>query len=771
VTTAAPPLNAARILVVDDELGPRESLRMLLKPSYQIQTADSGRTALEQVPAYRPDIVILDIKMPEIDGLEVLRRIKRIDPSIEVVMITAYASLETVKLALTHGAFEYLIKPFSRQDLEDVVRRALLRRQAELGARGQVARMVEEMRRLGAKTRELEEAARREAVEQSLRVTQLSILREISRAIVNQLDYQAITRAVSHQLHTGLSYDVVTIAPESPPATPGAGATVVTCAIRDAEGPLGWLIVDNRASGRAVDPRERELLEMLSEYLAIALRNSRLYGEITDTKRSLEQLIASAGDAIITVTADDRVDGWNPAAERTFGLSAEQAQGRGITDLLPEREYAAARAKLAQGTEREAFEISRGAQGRPRPLTLAVTLSGLRNRQGGLDGLIAIVGDITTQREIESQLHQSEKLTALGQLAGGIAHDFNNLLQAILGYAQLMKQNPTNAELIERSLTVVESAAIDGSETVRRIQQFARLRPDEQFVRVDINQIVQDAVAIIRPRWEEKIARDRRPLDLRLDLQARAPVLGRPAALSEVLTNLILNAIDAMPEGGTLSIRTRDTPTREVRVTVADTGVGMPETVRQRIFEPFYSTKGDAGSGLGLSMTYSIVHRHGGEIHVDSEPGAGTTFTLTFPVAREAPGDHATAPAGAARRQMRVLLVDDNPQVLSTLSEMMGAAGHTVSPTSSPPGALRDYAGGRFDVVVTNIGMAEMNGWEFAERLRALDARVPLLFITGWGLREEDHARLAGLGVRRCLFKPVRPDELDAALQDAVASH
>ena len=197
VTTAAPPLNAARILVVDDELGPRESLRMLLKPAYQIQTADGGRMALEQIPTYRPDVVILDIKMPELDGLEVLRRVKRIDPAIEVVMITAYASLETVKLALTHGAFEYLIKPFSRQDLEDVVRRALERRHAELGARGQVARLVEEMRRLTAKTRDLEEAARREAFEQSLRVTQLSILREISRTIIGQLDPNEITSAVT----------------------------------------------------------------------------------------------------------------------------------------------------------------------------------------------------------------------------------------------------------------------------------------------------------------------------------------------------------------------------------------------------------------------------------------------------------------------------------------------------------------------------------------------------------------------------------------------
>src|ERR671937_136134 len=197
MATYAPPSTKPRILVVDDEMGPRESLRMLLKPSYQVKTAESATAALQELPKTRPDLVILDIKMPDMDGLEALRHIKRADPSIEVVMITAYASLETVKLALSQGAFEYLIKPFSRQDLEDVVRRALLRRQAELGARGQVARLVEEMRRLGAKTRELEEAARREAVEQSLRVTQLSILREISRTIVGQLDYQAITGAVS----------------------------------------------------------------------------------------------------------------------------------------------------------------------------------------------------------------------------------------------------------------------------------------------------------------------------------------------------------------------------------------------------------------------------------------------------------------------------------------------------------------------------------------------------------------------------------------------
>ena len=344
MSTVAPPVTHPRILVVDDELGPRESLRMLLKPVYQIQTAENGRAALELLPRFRPDVVIMDIKMPEMDGLELLRQVKRVEPSIEVVMITAYASLETVKLALTHGAFEYLIKPFSRQDMEDVVRRAVLRRQTDLGARSQVARLVEEMRQLSTKTRDLEEAARREAAEQSLRVTQLSLLREISRTIIGQLDTRTLTAAVTEQLRTALGYDRVEITPEAPQRPGDVGDTLMACAIRDAQGPLGYLVVDNRASGRGIDPRERELLEMLSEYLAIALRNSSLYGEIADTKRSLEHLIASAGDAIISVTAADRVDGWNPAAERIFGLAKDEALGRPVIDFLPAAEYAGARA-------------------------------------------------------------------------------------------------------------------------------------------------------------------------------------------------------------------------------------------------------------------------------------------------------------------------------------------------------------------------------------------------------------------------------------------
>src|SRR5262245_22288894 len=283
-------IDRPRVLVVDDELGPRESLRMILKPAYEIATAESGEAALETIDGFHPDVVFMDIKMPQMDGIELLQRIKSADPSIEVVMITAYASLETVKRALTHGAFEYLIKPFSRQDLEDTARRALARRQTELGNRSQVASLVDEMCSLASKTRELEEEARREQAEQSLRVTQLSILREISRGILGQLDLAQLTAAITAQLRDALGYDetFVHLGPTPPPRV--SDSTTV-CPIADEGVILGHLVAGNHASTRPIDPRERELLEMLSEYLAVAIRNSRLYGEVAETKQNLEQLI------------------------------------------------------------------------------------------------------------------------------------------------------------------------------------------------------------------------------------------------------------------------------------------------------------------------------------------------------------------------------------------------------------------------------------------------------------------------------------------------
>jgi len=762
--------DRARILVVDDEMGPRESLRMILKPRHDIATADSGEAALRTLRTFHPDLIFMDIKMPQMDGIELLRRIKAIDGSIEVVMITAYASLETVKNALTHGAFEYLIKPFSRQDLEETVRRALARRQTEVGTRNQLTSLVDEMRALAGKTRDLEEEARREQAEQSLRVTQLSILREISRGLLGQLDLAQLIATITDQLRAALGYDDVRIHLGSAPDESLTGAHGVVCPIRDDGSTLGYLAAANQASARPIDPRERELLEMLSDYLAVAIRNSRLYGQVADTKRSLEQLIQSAGDGIISLDRDDRVAGWNPAAERIFGIPAPIAVARPITEILPLEQYVAARGALSPESPVRVFEVS-SRRDDGTGLNLAVTLSALTGRDGQIEGMLAIVHDTTAQRELEAQMLQSEKLTALGQMAGGIAHDFNNLLQAILGYAQLMGKNPANVDVVRRGLDVIEAAATGGAETVRRIQKFARLRPDEPFVSLDLNAVVNDAVAITQPRWEERSAKGGLPLRMELKLPPIPAVMGRPSELNEVVTNLILNAIDAMPAGGTLTIRTHVERGDVVVLTVSDTGTGMPEAVRKRVFDPFFTTKGEAGMGLGLSVSYSIVKRHNGEMRVDSLLGRGTTFTIVLPVAVASSAEAALDADAPGSRRGRILVVDNDAQVLAILTEMLKEAGHDVIAVSSGAAAMDVFRPGTFDVVLTNIGMVGMTGWEVAQRIRAHDRNIPVAFITGWGLHEEDQERCRHLGIHHVLFKPVGPAELHRTIQGTLAEH
>ncbi len=758
-----------KVLVVDDEMGPRESLRMILKPRYEIAVAESGEAALKTLGTFRPDLIFMDIKMPQMDGIELLRRIKSADPSIEVVMITAYASLETVKNALTHGAFEYLIKPFSRQDLEETARRALARRQSEIGTRNQVAALVNEMRSLAAKARTREAETRSEQGDQSLRVTQLSILREISRSLLGQLDFRQLTAAITTQLKDALGYEEATVRLGATPPESQSGETRVVCPIREDGNILGYLTVSNRAGTRPIDPRERELLEMLSDYLAVAIHNSRLYGEVAETKQYLEQLISSAGDAIVSVDGEGKIRGWNPAAERIFGQSMDQVVGQPFASLVPPDPLRHARAALSRENPVRAFDVTtKRADGRP--LNLAVTLSYLPGRDDGPAGLLAIVRDMTAQREIEAQMHQSERLTALGQMAGGIAHDFNNLLQAILGYAQLMARSPGNADVVRRGLDVIEKAANGGAETVRRIQKFARLRPDEPFVTMDLNQVVRDSLAITRPRWEEKKVKGGVPLQLELELGPVPVVMGRPAELNEVITNLVLNAIDAMPKGGTLRIRTRLGDHRHAVITVADTGMGMSEEVRKKVFDPFFTTKGEEGTGLGLSVSHSIVERHGGDLKVDSRPGEGTTFSITLPIGMNPSGESPPGGEPSVERKGRILLVDNDPQVLSILGEMLKDAGHHVLPVPSGPEALRVFVPSGFDLVITNVGMPEMSGWDVAEQLRARDANVPVIFITGWGLQEEDQARCRRLGITALLFKPVPPPELHRKVQLALAA-
>jgi signal transduction histidine kinase/ActR/RegA family two-component response regulator len=360
-------------------------------------------------------------------------------------------------------------------------------------------------------------------------------------------------------------------------------------------------------------------------------------------------------------------------------------------------------------------------------------------------------------RNTQNQLIQSAKLNALGEMAGGVAHDFNNILTAILGRTQLLLRKGQDSPLSE-ALEVIERTALDGAQTVRRIQEFTRLRQDQGIERVEITQVLRDVVELTRPSWEYPYRLHGVRVVPKIDLQSTRAIRGRSADLREVFTNLMLNALDAMPEGGEIRLSSADEG-EYVVVRIADTGVGMDEATRARVFDPFFTTKSDNGTGLGLSVAYGIVTRHGGMIDVESEPGEGTTFVLKLPVAHELMAVPEKKPQEREAASMRVLCVDDEKPVLEVLVEMLEALGHQAKAALGGGAGVEEVATFRPEVVFTDLGMPGINGWDMAGRVKQANPDTVVVLVTGWGVQiEADGAR--DRGVDYILPKPYTLDEV-----------
>jgi len=340
---------------------------------------------------------------------------------------------------------------------------------------------------------------------------------------------------------------------------------------------------------------------------------------------------------------------------------------------------------------------------------------------------------------------QMEKLSALGELASGVAHNFNNTLTGILARAQLLLETEDRTEM-KRGLNIIIQTAEDGAKTVKRIQDFARQRRDQDFAPIDVDQLMLEAAEITRPRWKDRAEADNVHIRLSRQISSNAVIMGDAGELREVLVNMIFNAVDAMPEGGTLTLSTKSGD-EAVEISVSDTGIGMSEEVRSRIFDPFFTTKGKAGMGLGLSVSYGIVSRHEGTVAVESEVGRGTTFRLKFPVATAAalPARKAIvqpSPETRGSGGLRVLVVDDEDYVRELLLDILEREGCEVVAASEGREALQLFERQHFDAVLTDVGLPGMSGWELARYIRDRNSSVPLAIITGWGdtvSAEEQH--------------------------------
>jgi signal transduction histidine kinase/CheY-like chemotaxis protein len=390
-------------------------------------------------------------------------------------------------------------------------------------------------------------------------------------------------------------------------------------------------------------------------------------------------------------------------------------------------------------------------------------------------------------RQTQRAVMQQERLRALGQMASGVAHDINNALSPVVGYSELLLAKEANlSERARRYLNSIRTAGTDVAHIITRMREFYRKREDVEILApVDLNRAVEQVIELTRPRWRDIPQESGVVVQIASDLHgALPPIVGVESELREALTNLVLNAVDAMPEGGTMTIRTdvgiwthgskgEGTPTHVI-LEVIDTGIGMDEETRRRCLEPFYSTKGERGTGLGLAMVFGTVQRHEGDIDIESELGKGTTMRLTFPIREPAKTSAVGGPEAAAPLPtLRILCIDDDPVLRDLLKEMLGHDGHRVELADGGQEGLQAFRaasgqGESFDVVITDIGMPYVDGREVASTVKRESPTTPVIMLSGWG-RQMKAEGDAPAQADYVLSKPPRIHELRQALAKVTA--
>ncbi|HTQ51261.1 MAG TPA: ATP-binding protein, partial [Candidatus Acidoferrales bacterium] len=391
-------------------------------------------------------------------------------------------------------------------------------------------------------------------------------------------------------------------------------------------------------------------------------------------------------------------------------------------------------------------------------------------------------------RRTQQVVVQQERLRALGQMASGVAHDVNNALSPIVAYAGLLQATlPDLPDVSRNHLKIIAQAADDISHIVSRMREFYRRRSDtEPLTQVNVNDLVHEVIELTRPRWRDISQREGISIQIQTELEPNLPLLlSDPSELREALINLVFNAVDAMPKGGTITFVTRSfevrvpdqvgVSVRHLFVEVKDTGAGMDEKVRQRCLEPFFSTKSlRGGTGLGLAMVYGMVQRHEGNIEIESSPGRGTCIRLTFPLLEKAPQAAVSAPVRPTpATSLRILCIDDEELIRQLLDDCLTHYNHKVVTAENGMRGLelfRDAATRRqpFEVVITDLGMPKMDGTQLARILKTEFPKTPIIMMTGWGAMIKEDGETAP-EVDALVDKPPQMQELNDLLHRLTA--
>jgi PAS domain S-box-containing protein len=515
---------------------------------------------------------------------------------------------------------------------------------------------------------------------------------------------------------------------------------------------IGVIDAQSRALN-AFSEDDLRLLGIVGGQLATIIENIQLYEEIKTSEEKYRTVVEGAIDGVVVIGEDLKFKYVNERIPEILGYPKDELIGMDFGNSLDEESKQSVvdrfirRQRGEQVPPRHEFNIIRK-DGGIRNVEVSSTI--VRDSHGKIN-TISFLKDVTEKKKMEEQLLQAEKLRALAEMASGVAHDFNNALAAILGNTQLLIYTVQDEELRE-TLRTIEKVAKDSAQTVRRLQDFTRKRAHQGLFKVDVNFIIKDSIEITKPKWKDEVQSRGIRIEIVPSFGDIPSVSGTASELREVFTNMIFNAIEAMPDGGKIEIRTFQ-KRKEVFIQVSDTGIGINEEARKKIFEPFFTTKPFTNTGLGLSMSYGIIKRFGGEIEVESKVGHGTTFTIVLPIGGEEREEVTSPPTLKKGKKARILVIDDEEFVRSVLSRTLTQVSHQVTLAEDGEKGIQLFKEGRFDMVLTDLGMPGMSGWEVCQMIKKISPDTSVGMITGWGI-EMSRSKMEEYGLDFFISKP-----------------
>ncbi len=753
------------ILVIDDSEHVSRMLAQTVLPElgYRAAIALTGKSGLERLRARLPDLILLDLQLPDMNGLDFLRILTQEGIDVPVILMTAHGSEMIAVEAFRLGARNYLIKPFSDSEAREVIDQALRERRLQRERDRLFQLLQQRVQELTVLTRvgksvtalmdqrqlfdRIVEAAvyitqadegilfqyveqKHELIPLALRNVTVESPDRLRLPLADSLVGQVVRSGKLLRLHRGMTDEPIAIT-----KTMVVQATLQV-PLQVGDRIIGVLVVNNRRSSRAFSDSDQYLLAALADYAAIALENSRLYQAVQSSEARYRTIFANASDMVLILDTDWRIVSGNQRSVQILNVTPDDLVGQPLQRWCLPQEWptiAQALQRVAQGLPQPPFTISLQHSAYE---SATIELNAQRLDADDQTRIVCIGRDLTERRRLEQQLIQSDKLSALGQLVAGVAHELNNPLTSISGYAQLLLRNRTLNDEIRADLEQIRQQAERAGRIVRNLLMFAREHKPERLA-TQINEVIQSTLAL--QVYQLRVDN----ITVQLDLDPELPsTVADPHQLQQVLLNLITNARQAMNERGSgiLTIRTRRHEAadgRYIEISISDNGVGIPAQYLDKVFNPFFTTKPvGQGTGLGLSICYGIIQEHQGQIWIESREGVGTTVFIRLPIIETSVGVPAPLSAAADTEsgpQQRVLVVDDEESVLRMLQRLLGELGHQTTVVSDVDSALRELATRPYDLVITDLRMPQKSGFDLSEEIRRLYPHLAdrIIFISG----------------------------------------